>query len=90
MTEENITTTEARTTREITLGDLQHDATMLVAMIEGISVLQDQSDGPAECPMAKRAREAISPTLDMVIEKGWELARAIDRMDMRQSKAVRS
>lgn len=61
--------------------DLAHDACMLSAMVEGLSVLQSEADGPADCIIAKRARNSIGPLMDMVIERAWGLTRAIEEVD---------
>ncbi|MDO9638117.1 MAG: hypothetical protein Q7J44_06220 [Pseudotabrizicola sp.] len=69
--------------------DLEHEACMLASMIEGLSVLHDQADGPEGCTIAKRARNSLAPTFDMVIQKAWALTTAIENAeDAARKKSV--
>ena len=51
---------------------------ILASLAEGIDVLHEASKGPEECESAKRARNAIKPAIDAVIEKAWALNAAIE------------
>lgn len=76
-------------TQNPTLSDLQHEAVLLEALAEALSVLQDQSIGPHDCPIAKRARNSLSPAIDVVIEKAHALSMWLDVLDTAQRKAER-
>lgn len=65
----------------ITLRDLAHESCRLSAMIEGLDVLSEQATGPEDCPLSKRARNALQPTLEAVIKAAWALTDRIERAD---------
>lgn len=73
-----------------TLSDIAHEACMLEALAEALSVLEDQSTGPQDCPIARRARNSLSPAIDVVIEKAKALSLRIDALEdgARGRKAV--
>lgn len=67
-----------------TLRDLAHEATIIASLAEGLSVLEHEAEGLEhgnQCPMAKRASNALVPAIDIVIEKLWALTDAIEEAD---------
>ena len=50
-----------------------HQACLLASLVEAIDVLHHQSDGPENCQISKRARNALGPIINVVIEKAWAL-----------------
>lgn len=73
-----------------TISDLTHEACMLEALAEALSVLQDQSTGPHDCPLSMRARNSLSPAIDVVIEKARALTLRLDALEDAQRKAERA
>lgn len=68
------------------LSDLAHASCMLAALIEGLDALHHAGDGSENCPLAKRARNAMPVVLDLAIEKAWALNAEIERADMASRK----
>ncbi|WP_412505331.1 hypothetical protein [Roseovarius sp. SYSU LYC5161] len=64
------------------LRSLAHESCNLACMIEGLAVLADAADWPEECPLAKRARNALPTLIDAIIEQAWALNNRLDRADM--------
>jgi hypothetical protein len=62
-----------------TLSELGHESCALAAMIEALDALYDAADGPADCPLAKRARNGIRPMIEATIAAAWALNDQIER-----------
>jgi len=69
-----------------TLSDLAHEACILEALAEGLSVIQEQSTGPHDCPLSKRARNSLSPAIDVVIDRARALTLRIDDLESATQK----
>lgn len=69
-----------------TLSELGHDSCMLAALIEGLDALHHSGDGAEDCPLAKRARNAMPVVLDLAIEKAWALNEEIERAALASKK----
>lgn len=78
------------TTQLSTISDIAHEACMLEALAEALSVLEDQSTGPEDCPLARRARNSLSPAIDVVIEKARALSLRIDALEAAERAARRT
>ena len=63
------------------LEQLGHDSCILAAMIEGLDALHHAADGHGDCPLAKRARNALPPMIDATIAKAWALNEAIEMLE---------
>ena len=74
---------------ERTLSELAHEACILASLAEGLSVLDDQAEGlmhGTQCPMARRAGNALGPAIDVVIERAWALNAAIEKLETAQRR----
>lgn len=69
-----------------TLYNFAHQACILASMVEAIDVLHNAADGPADCPLAKRARNSLGPMIDTVIAEAWKLNADLERADMATRK----
>jgi hypothetical protein len=66
---------------ERTLSELAGDSCTFAAMFEALGVLQHAAGGPQDCPLARRARNGFSPTLEVTIKYAWALKDQTERAD---------
>ena len=69
------------------IGALFQEAVMLLGMIEGLDVLHDQADGAGEDIVSRRARNALTPSIQAAITMAEALANGLERADMAQRRA---
>lgn len=60
------------------LSALAHQACKLASLIEALDVLEHESSGPEDCPIATRARNSMGIVIEACIEKAWALNEAIE------------
>jgi len=73
------------TATPINLEDLALEAIALASLIEGIEVLANEAG--TEHQYERRARNALTPYVDLVIEKAWALTARIEDASKQEQAA---